>query len=363
MAAAGRTPTEQELRAKILAGPPTRGDYTALAHLLLDSPGREEEGVAVLEQALDLPLQDIEKADLLSEMAWLLYEYSRPEQAVAHAERALALVAGREPTAKVLLVQGVSYTTLANCQYATDREASKRSSQLAIDALERLISAYPNSDESAEGCRYAAGVYVLREEYDKAVRLYERTISLNASPADRLSALVCLGNALRCQGRYREADQRLTEARAALEADTRMLPRLLFELGTVQRLTGRPEEAAQSFECSLNALGASPFLRADRGFVAQIRWELANLQYDARQYAEAIAIFRAALPDLLETYPELYWHAVVSLGHCFLATHQYARARDCYEEVVVSAQAPSDEKAVARDGLAALPSLPPPTVH
>jgi tetratricopeptide (TPR) repeat protein len=97
--------------------------------------------------------------------------------------------------------------------------------------------------------------------------------------------------------------------------------------------------------------------------IAEIRWELGNLYYDAERYGEAISAFQAALPDLVETLPSLHSDTYLALGHCYLLTRQHAKARDCYEEVLAHSGASTEQKATAQEGLSRLPSLRPPTVH
>lgn len=338
-------------------------DYRVLADILMGTPGREDEGLAVLEQALELPLSDIQKANIIAEIAWFLYELGRMERATSLAHRALTQIAGQAETPEGLMVRGLSHATVANCQYSTDRASSDRAARLALEAFEQLLSEYPHFDEFAGACRYAARLYVLREEYTKAVTHCEQSMRADSSERNRLYALICLGTALRCQGRYGEAQGRLKEALALVEADKRCLPMIHFELGKVYRLANIPEEAVLAFEQALTALGTSRALREDRDSVVQIKWELGNAYYDMGRYDEAVPTFQEVLPEVLEIYPYLYWNTLISLGHCYLATGQYAKARDCYEEVAASEQASRDEKAVAQEALSALPPLPPPRPH
>lgn len=354
---------EQRRKARILDDSQTLDDYTALAHLLSESPGREDEGWAMLQQALELAASDIQKARLSAEGAWLLYELGWTERAVIMARRALSHIAEHEAAPDVLMFRGISHATLAMAEYSGDRASSERNSALALECLERLLGQYPEYKDFVGACSLAAGVYVLREEHLKAAALYEEVIRRNPSEQDRLDSLVCLGNALRCQGRYAEGETRLREALSLAHVDKRYLPRIYFELGKGQRLSSRSDEALAAFQDALAALEFNPALQKSRAFVGEVKWELGNLYYDAGRHSEAIPAFREALPDILEVYPYLYCHTLISLGHCYLVMREYGRAHDCYEEVLASEQASSEEKAVARDALSALPPLPPPRVH
>lgn len=354
---------EQELRARILARSQRPEDYTALAHLLLESPGREDEGFAVLEQALELPLPDIQKARISAEVAWFLYELNQRGRAMTMAKRALSDIAGQPEAPDLLMTRGISHATLAMYEYSMDRVSSDRHSTLAVESFELLLGQYPDWGDLPDACHYAAGVYVLREEYAKAAALYGEAMRRDPSERNRLESLVYLGNALRCQGHYAEAEARLREALGMVEVDRRILPRIYFELGKLLRVTNRPGEAVIAFEQALSALDFNLALRRNQDFVGEIRWELGYLYCEAKRYEEAISAFREALSNLVRTHAYPYCNALVSLGYCYLMAGQYAKARDCYEEVLASEEASDEERMAAQEGLSRLPPTPPPTIH
>ncbi len=352
---------QQELRARIIAGSHKFEDYRALAEILLGSPGREEEGVAVLERALEAPFPTSERAAVAAEIAWCFYQLGRLERATSVARRALSLIGECEEAAHVLMVSGLGHMTLTFCLFPTDRPESDRHATLALQAFERLLSGHPDSEHLVPVTLHAAEVHVLRGDYQKAIVLYERGMRADPSKQHRLTCLVQLGNALRSQGRHVEAEERLREALTLVETDRQALPRIHFELGKVYHFSNRTQEAISAFEQALATLHLNPFLRTDRNYIAEIRWELGDLYYDAKRYSEAITALREALPDLPTPYP--YFDTLISLGHCYLITRQYPRARECYEEVLASEGASKEEKTTAREGLSRLPPLPPPRVH
>jgi tetratricopeptide (TPR) repeat protein len=362
MRATGTDPeNEQELRAKILAGSQEIGDYRALGLILWDV-GREEEGLAVLEQGLTLPLPDLPRAIICAELASLLYDLGRPERAILMARTALSLIAGEPDGPDILMIRGLSYATLARSQYFTDRAASDQAAQLALEALEEFLSGHATSEDFTGACLHAAGVYMLRGEYAKAVTLYEKAMQSDPAQRTRLHCLVWIGSALRSDSRYAQAEECLKRGLTLVEADRRALPKIHFELGKVYRLTSRPEEAMAAFEQALAVLDVNPLLSADRDFIAEIRWELGYLYYEAKRYGEAIIAFREVLQCLSDkSYP--YCNTIVSLGQCYLATGHYVEARDCYEEVLATEQASTEEKEIVQEGLSRLPPLPPPRVH
>jgi tetratricopeptide (TPR) repeat protein len=354
-------PEAKRLREKILAGSQDIQDYRALAGILMES-GEEEETLALLEKALDLPLPDVEQAALSADVALFLYEFGREDRAITVAQAALSQVAGRGDSADVLMIRGLSHAVLAHSLYASDRTSSDRQARLALQAFEHLMSRFPDSEEFAEACRYAGWVCGLTGEHAKAVNLYKTSLQVEPAGKNKLACLVWLANALRCQESYTEAEERLREALRMVVADKRMLPRIYFELGKIQRLTDRPEEALITFEQVLAKLEQNPSLRSDRDFISEIKWELGYLYSGAKRYGEAILNFREVLGRLPDQgYP--YCNVLVSLGTCYLAVGQYAGARDCYREVLACERASQEERHVAEEGLSRLPPVSGPRTH
>ena len=350
----------RELRGKILAGSQELRDYRKLASILVDS-GKEEEALAVLERAIGLPVPASDRAAISAEMAWILYGLSRTESAMRMAQAALSHAAKLPDTAETLMIRGLSYATLAATRYHVDPAGSDRKARLAIDAFDRLLSGHPSFEDMALACRHAAGVYAMQKEYEKAIVLYQEAITRDSSERNRAYCLVCIGRALCFQGHFAEAESRLREALGLATVDEWLLPRICFELGRVQRLAHRPEGAISALEEAVSALHRNRALRSDQDLFAEIKWELGNLYYDARRYGEAISAFCEALSHLPTPYP--YFDTLISLGHLYLLTGQYARARDCYQEVLISDQASKEERATAEEGLSRLPPLPPLQVH
>jgi tetratricopeptide (TPR) repeat protein len=351
---------ERALRGKILAGSQDLRDYRKLASILVES-GKEEEALAVLERAIGLPVPASDRAAISAEMAWILYGLSRRECAMTMALAALSDTAQSPDTAETLMIRGLSYATLAASRYHVDPAGSDREAGLAIEAFDKLLSGHPRFEDMAVACRHAAGVYAMQKEYAKAIALYQEAIRREPSERNRAYCLVCIGRALCFQGHFDEAESRLREALGLATVDDRLLPRIYFELGRVQRLANRSDGAMTALEQAVSALHRNRELHSDQDLFAEIKWELGNLYYDAGRYEEAISALREAVPHLPAPYP--YFDTLISLGHLYLLTGQYARARDCYQEVLISDQASKEERATAEEGLSRLPPLPPPLVH
>lgn len=235
--------------------------------------------------------------------------------------------------------------------------------ELAVDVFERLLSQYPTWEDYPVACRHAAGVYMLQQRYGHAIRLHEEAMRRDPAPRNRLDSLVWLGNALRCQGQYLEAEARLKDALELVNVDRRYLTRIYYELGKVRCAANRPDEALVAFKEAVEIAESQSTSRGYRSMLAEMRWEIGNIHYEAERYSEAISAFVSGLPDLIDTFPHLYSNTILALGHSYVLVGQPTKARDCYEELLASEQASREEKAIAQQALSHLPPLPPPRLH
>jgi len=85
----------------------------------LVSENRDEEAIAVCENALTLPLTKLQSARVFSELGWVLYVMARREEAIQSAQSALRLLPEKETTPESLLCKGRSYSVIAFCEWAS----------------------------------------------------------------------------------------------------------------------------------------------------------------------------------------------------------------------------------------------------
>ncbi len=348
--------SEAELQQRIAEGSAEIGDYRDLTNMLI-SAERDEEAVTLYQQALNLPLRNLQKARVSMELGWIHYELrGQRTQAQMLAQRAISLLSSEEENPEVLFLRGMSQSLLAHCVWFTDAKSGAEAARVALEWLERVMVESPDFEEVAVAYGDAARLHNLLGNTEKAITLCQKMLDQKLDKRDRLSCLIVLGEALRRERRFTEAGQVGEEALRNWEADKGMLPRLYFERGLIQRLTNRPTEAQRTFQQVLAALQAHPTLCNDPHFLAEVHWNLAELYYESEAYREAAAAFQEVLAHHAKDDP-YHRNALLWLGHCHLGTGAHAEARDCYQEVLNSPHASETEKASAREGLAALPPL------
>lgn len=179
---------------------------------------------------------------------------------------------------------------------------------------------------------------------------------------DRLSGLVVLAEAFRRQGRFADAERTLEESFRYVKTHRRVLPIIYFNLGLVQRGTNRLADARKSFEEALRVVQDDPHLRNDSHFLTELHWNLGEVCYEVGNYREAAAAFRQVV-NLQPKDNEYRCNALLWLGHSYLGMGDYAGGRRCYEDVLATRDASEEQKAAAKEGLQALPTLPKKWLH
>lgn len=165
-------------------------------------------------------------------------------------------------------------------------DAAERLSQRAIVGFQRCRGTA--GDELALSCLTLASIHAERAAHTPAERWRRRAITLLEPRSALLAdALVALGDGLRRQARYQEAEAVLLRAAETGWA----VAAVQNALGILCKDTGRYEQAAAHYAACGEALGD----RADPAAIANQRHNLAGLAYARGDYADAEQLARAAL--------------------------------------------------------------------
>jgi tetratricopeptide (TPR) repeat protein len=335
-------PSAEELRGRIAAGSMNPEDYRHLANHL-SAIGQFKEAISFYQEVLDLSLQDIQKADLSTDLAWVLYEVGRRSEAQTLAENAIALLSNQGESVEALLKRGAAYSLLADCASFTDSNSSANMARLGLDALEQVIAKRPDNETVTTAFYFAARIHNLMGDTEKTVPLCEKCLQHELGDRERLECLMILVEALRSQERFAEAERVVGEARRYVgadkqyvEADKRIAQWLSLEIGLIQRLSNRLVDAVETFKQMLVEVEADPALRNHPSISGTVWWNLAAVLCETSDYEGAASAFEKAL--IIHPPNEPYHYKILlSLGDCYLGTAAYAKARGCYEKVVASA--------------------------
>lgn len=342
--------TETILRQRISSGSQDSQDYVNLANLLADASCYDE-AVELYETAISLAPTSNDRAKVSADLGWALFESGRALEAEKAAEKALSLVTDETTIDQVLLIRGSCQVLLAHCVWSEDPDKAVQCARLAVDSLQKLMTEESKSDIVAVACGLAARAYLLLEDTEKAALITERSLKLSLSDRDRMVCLSLRAEALKRGNRLDEALKALTEAIPYAQSDTNTLRDLLFELGSIQRISNRLVEAKESFQRALELVANDPQTSGNDKFVAEIHWNLGAIHYDLGEYNEAAFEYEQIICSY-DQNTSLHREALLWLGHCYYANGSYREARDSYLSFMASSQSSEEHKAEAQEGIA-----------
>lgn len=348
--ASSKQEEEFKLRRRIADGSQDPDDYSKLGDLLIDA-GRYEDAVALYQRALNLPLTNLQKARVSTELGWIFYEVGPQEEALKLAQSVIAFLSPEQESPEVLAYRGASQSLIAHCVWSSDAKSGEEAARLALSWLKRLMIEAPDFEEMAAAYYDAARLQNLLGNATEALVLCEKCLQYQLRERERLSCLSIYGEALRQEGRFEEAEQTLEKIVQDVSADRGALANLYFSLGLIRRSTNRLAEARETFEKALGTLRADPYLHDDLHFLIQIHWNLGELYYQSEDLEKALKAFQQILAynpeDNIDHRNALLW-----VGYCYQAMRDSSKALDYFREVSASPHASDTEKASARKGLA-----------
>jgi len=226
----------------------------------------------------------------------------------------------------------------------------------AISAWRELLAWYADDDPTrVRVLLWLAGACDAAGAFADARTWYEAVLATPlASDEDRAEARVWAlwsEGQLQCQAGEHEAAarafERLLDYYRDDDSDRRKVLRWLgdcyYSAGKFARARERYDEIATSPRAA----------EAEKGGAQQ--WadrSVGRFHYDAGRYAEAAQLFERVLDRLADTPDRC--ECLLWLAACYLQMGAYGAARHCYEEVLRAPQATEDQRANARQSVAAL---------
>lgn len=230
----------------------------------------------------------------------------------------------------------------------------------AAAAFEEVVSHYTEADADywlailwLGSCHEGLGAYA------KARDFYQQLVaSPHAFDEDKAKGRKNLARSLASLA-YESAEY--SEAAAKFEEVLGYCPEtdadrwnILLWLGSCYQGLGSYEQEQQ---CYRKVLASRHAADADKALARKkLTASLGKGYYEQKQYAESIAAFEETLTVCAKDDP-YRCHVLLWLGYSCHAMETYARARQCFEEVLASPLASDDEKASARKGIELLPTF------
>lgn len=315
--------------------------------------GRVHEACEMYERALVSASTNLQRAEILTEYGWAQYEaLPNKGRAAEFAHEALKTLRAEPDLPEIIFFTSLAHALLAHCVWQESSEALNREAKLALAGFRRLTEATRATEWTAQACLESAKLCNMCHEPQQAEDWARRYLALCSGSKERLRGLPVLAEAYRLAGNLAEAHKAISEAIIESSTDVTMKPTLYFSKGLIERGQGRSADAQRSFERSAELLESHP-LRTDLEFRRELYRNLGETYYEAQRYAESAAAFQTLFPtlDARDPYQD---HAMLCLGHCYLAIGASAAARDSYEDVLGSTTSTSEQRLAAREGLSRL---------
>lgn len=336
-------------------------DYRQVADALV-SAGRFGDAARVYEVALEGDVGPVDRARLLLEYAWLLYEVlGQSARAVVLMEEAISLLEDQPKDRQVVLLLGLCHALRSTCAWSDHRESASEDAKIALQWLDSAAREDPDFEGAAIALCEGARLMNLLGQTNDSIRLCEKALQGNLEDRDRLWCVLTLTEALRREGRLGEA-QYLVEETLERLSDPLKSPRLNFELALIYRAANRAEAARDMLEQLRANLRSHPVLKDDSHFLTNVHFNLGELYYESGSYHQAAEAFEQILRSNRE---DNAWrrNALLWLGHCYAEIGRYDEARACYNQVLASPNPSEAEKHAARQGISCLPQRPRESQH
>ena len=319
----------------------TAADYCAQAGEL-QRERRFDAAARTYEQALELPLERLDRARVLARLSLLRLELEgRAGRGAETAHQAVALLASGPEEPAVWAVRGVAWAVVAlNLSFYRDALGVDLG-QKALTDLER--AAGPAS--GPEALEMAARMCLLLDRPQDAIAWGERYLTLETDPGAQAVFAAAMARALRLAGRLAEAERVLAAGLADRDLAKHAAAALYHEQGLLDRALGREREAGVAWE---RALGVAATYQ-DRALLVEAGVCLGDWCYAAGSFAEAAGHVERVLALLPE---DTHWRrrALVWLGRCRTELGACGQARECFAEVLASAEASDAEQNDAHRG-------------
>jgi tetratricopeptide (TPR) repeat protein len=283
--------------------------------------------------------------ELLYKKAECLVILGRCTEAMALFKAAILLVGSDPQSAEDLDIAGMSHYNLYTMLPLGEGEQHL---EPALRYLEALLANYPNCEEPHDVASYIAELYLGRGDFSAAIDAFKRASDLCDKPEKRIWSLVGLAGVYREQGNHESAEKLYREALVAPPENA--LSRIHFEFGKLLFAGARLDEARETFRAALAFRNKCPPLLANPLYLADVLWHFASVAYQQSDMEEAIRSLEQVL-ILISREHAYFANSNITLGHCYTARNDYAKARDHYNVAVFAPFASDEELEMAQQCL------------
>jgi tetratricopeptide (TPR) repeat protein len=336
---------ERQLRRNVEARSDKLDGYLELASLLFDT-SRFEEAVSTLRQALGIPFDNVTRATLLYALGNYVHTATgTSEEPRKLGQQALKLTQGVKTTV-ASIARAKAQFLVAECVYIDDSSLARQLAASALSSLDQILEedAIPESGDRLEVLLATARLNCLLGRFDEASRRYTAAFQASRDRMEELYSLIELGTCYREAGRLNEAERVFIDAIAYKDTPPFGLIRPYYELGLIQSDLGKKAEARAKVRKAIDLLQTHPALPRHR--LSDLLRSYGEISYDLEDMDEAVRSFQSAVNEYAATDP-MHWNSLLWLAYAQRALGQNEDARKNAMLVKRSLAASSEDRAHA----------------
>lgn len=305
-----------------------------------------EEAVRLTKLCLQLPMTELERGVHSIEFGIALHgTLGNNEDALELVLAGLRLLPDDADDDQSLLSRVNGHWVLVMCTSSAKSDQAAEAAQRGLQYCERLLARKPTRQVEQAVSRLAADMHLEMQQPSQATPYFRRWLQLDPPKTQLPVGLFQLGTALRQTGDLTEASRILEEALKNIESDKSQLPYIRYEQGLIELEMERFANAKQAFRGAIEALETVMDSRertaVDVEWIRSVQRDLGHACYSLDQYDEAISAYEQALADSDSGNRA---NVLLWLGCCHNALEDYAKARDCFEEVLRTEGADSGDR-------------------
>lgn len=334
----------ERLQLRIAQGSRDPAEFRQLAEEL-ESNGDPEGAITIYRAALELDLDDVQRARIMTDLGCSLYAAGYDIGAEDLEDEVSRLLSDKEDTLEVRLVRFYLHALLSYTVFDPGQAYNDTAIRSALELGERVIDDEVPTNERPLVYYQLAQLYNFANEFQKARALCERALQGSLKIEERAGFLLSLAEALHGMGR---SDEAVDIVRQGLELATQpdgnlkvVLPSLYLQLGIIQRSQGELAEALETLQ------GAADLIPDDSihppELLNGLHLELGALFYDLGKYEEAAAAFTVVLRVNSRDDPGRRY-ALLTIGRSQLSLGREEEAKQHFAELLKSPYASDDDR-------------------
>jgi tetratricopeptide (TPR) repeat protein len=345
-----------ELENKIKNGSKDLNDHISLGALYFQV-GEYDKLLYLYDQTLKLQLSALDEGRIYYERAESFQLLNRIEEAISAFKDAISVLEQQENTWEALYIICNSYYNLyLQC---LDNAQLKHYFDKAEVYYKLAIKKYPNHQELHYLCSTFADLYMRNNEYEKALFYYDFAIDQNPDAISLVQYLCGMASVYARKSDFIKAISYFEKAIKTATKSSINTSKIHFDIGemyySMEFSKSSLKKSKDNFSKALQLKDNDLYLKNNAEYELQIHWYLGRIAYEINNSEQAVEIhFRKVLDLLADRNHPLYSSSHLSLGHFFLGQGNIAKAKDHYNEVLLSPLADNEQMKIARECLSQL---------